>query len=40
MYLEGHKIENIVKTLKIGRTNFYYDLKQFKAYLREELESA
>ena len=40
MYLEGHKIESIVKTLNIGRTNFYYNLKQFKAYLREELESA
>ena len=37
MYCEGHLVENIVKELQIGRTNFYYDLKRFKMKLREEL---
>ena len=37
MYCEGHLVENIVKELRIGRTNFYYDLKRFKMKLREEL---
>lgn len=40
MYLDGHKIENVVKELKIGRTNFYTDLKQFKNVLGEELDYA
>lgn len=39
MYCEGHLVDNIVKELKIGRTSFYYDLKQFKRDLREELEN-
>ena len=39
MYIDGHKIEQIVNDLGIGRTNFFYDIKQFKSELREELEN-
>ena len=37
MYAKGHKIEEIVNVLNLGRTNFYYDVKTFKSKLMEEI---